>query len=155
MLFHPCSTNKYLPGRPTWLGYLTLTLWTYYILECMMAEIYARPLYAEHYIFPPPGELEPEFPFVLPTMLYRWTVRGTGVEVLIMPVLWSVVAAWKAIVRVLVAIWRMGSMGLGVSDGFIDDERDFVGSVGKGAARVVSSAIASVKGESMMNDEIL
>jgi hypothetical protein len=120
-----------------------------------MAEIYARPLYAERYVFPPPGELEPEFPFALPTMIYRWTMRGTGLDVLLTPVFHSAVMACSALVRVVIAIYRVVSMGLGLSDGFVDDKRDAVRNVSEVAAKIVTSAIASVTGDSMMNDEIL
>ncbi|KAJ9610367.1 hypothetical protein H2200_005144 [Cladophialophora chaetospira] len=161
LLFHPRTAANpkpkhkvwsFLPGRPTWLGYLTLTVWTWYILECTMTELYARPLYATQYTFPPPGVREPEFPFVLPTMLSRWTFGGYG-SLLAAPL----VGLIRTLARLFVAIYRILAMAVGWSDGFVDDQR--ANNVGAKASRiavkVAESLVPDSEGLSMMNDEIL
>lgn len=92
--------------RPTWLGWLTLIVWTWYLTECVMCEIYARPLYAERYVWP--TEPEPEFPFVLPTMMLRWTRFDQ-----LVPGVW----------RLLVAVYRIIGMTLGFNDGFVEESK--------------------------------
>ncbi|KAK5044870.1 hypothetical protein LTR84_010408 [Exophiala bonariae] len=105
LLFFPRRKGERgLLRRPTWLGWLTLAVWTWYLIECTMCELYARPLYAERYIWP--TEPEPEFPLVLPTMILRWTRFEQFAP---------------GIYRVLVAFYRMVGMILGFSDGFVDD----------------------------------
>ncbi|EXJ56882.1 hypothetical protein A1O7_07226 [Cladophialophora yegresii CBS 114405] len=165
LLFHPravattqgsnSKTLILLPGRPTWLGYLILTFWTWYILECIMTELYARPLYAERYTFPPPGVTEPEFPFVLPTMLCRGLFGQYG----------SVVVGMLGNIfdgagRVLVAIYRVFAMAVGWSDGFVDDERAtrVVAAATRSAVKVAQSIVSGADGSeglSMMNDELV
>ncbi|OCT49047.1 hypothetical protein CLCR_04520 [Cladophialophora carrionii] len=165
LLFHPRtiatpqgSNSKMLtllPGRPTWLGYLILTFWTWYILECIMTELYARPLYAERYPFPPPGVTEPEFPFVLPTMLCRGIFGQYGFAVLEM--LGNMLGgAYK----VLVAVYRVFAMAVGWSDGFVDDERakHVVAAATRSAIKVAQSIVSGADGSeglSMMNDELV
>lgn len=107
LLFYPRREGERgILRRPTWLGWLTLTVWTWYLIECVMCEIYARPLYAEHYVWP--TEPEPEFPLVLPTMVFRWTHFDQ-----LAPGLW----------RVLVAIYRTIGMILGFTDGFVEHSK--------------------------------
>ncbi|KIY03468.1 uncharacterized protein Z520_00159 [Fonsecaea multimorphosa CBS 102226] len=169
LLFHPRTASQdskgrirlinLLPGNPTWLGYLTLSIWIWYILECVLAEIYARPLYAERYIWP--TRPEPEFPFVLPTMLYRWSLGGSLGSVLIAPVVTVSGVTW----RLIVAVWKVMGMWLGWTDGFVDDDRtrSFVATATKSAAQAFKSLVSGpdgadsieVEGLSMMNDEIL
>ena len=167
LLFHPRTSktatsqyrtilSRFLPGRPTWLGYLTFAIWSWYILECTMTELYARPVYAERYIFPPPGEREPEFPLVLPTMLYRWGVDATGISVLLGPLLAVVSGLFGGLSRVFVGIYRVLAMAAGWTDGFVDDER--VSAIVAGATRSAAEVLKSLlPGDdlSMMNDEIL
>ena len=171
LLFHRSTTpsksqsqsqlSRFLPGRPTWLGYLTITLWTWYILECLFTELYARPILAEKYAFPPPGIREPEFPLALPTMLYRWSLGTTGLDLLFTPLMSAAQTLLGAIVRLSVAIYRILAMSLGWTDGFVEDAR-----AGNLAAVATNSAIRAAKsllpgsvgagdGLSMMNDEIL
>ena len=166
LLFHPrpiLQTTKqnghirrilsFLPGRLTWLGYLTFTVWSWYILECIMTELYARPLFAERYVFPPPGIAEPEFPFVLLTMLYRWMFGGYG-KLLTTPLL----AAFAVMGRLVVAVYRLIAMALGWTDGFVDDERTKLASATRAAAKVVQSILPTAEGDggwSMNNDEVL
>ncbi|KEF61387.1 uncharacterized protein A1O9_02953 [Exophiala aquamarina CBS 119918] len=107
LLFYPLRKGERgILRRPTWLGWLTITVWTWYLIECVMCEIYARPLYAEHYVWP--AEPEPEFPLVLPTMVFRWTHFDQ-----LAPGLW----------RILVALYRVIGMILGFTDGFVGDSR--------------------------------
>lgn len=105
LLFYPRRKGEQgMFRRPTWLGWLTLTVWTWYLIECIMCELYARPLYAERYVWP--TEPEPEFPLVLPTMILRWTRFDQFAP---------------GVFRVLVAFYRLIGMILGFSDGFVDD----------------------------------
>jgi hypothetical protein len=165
LLFHPRvgaaaqgSNSKMLgllPGRPTWLGYLILTLWTWYILECIMTELYARPLYAERYAFPPPGVTEPEFPFVLPTMLCRWLFGQYGSALLGIP--GNILGG---ICKVLVAVYRGFAMAVGWTDGFVDDERTkgVMAAATRSAVKVAQSIVSDAdggEGLSMMNDELV
>ena len=70
MLFRNRIRNQRLP-RPTLLGWIIFTLFTWYMLEITLGEIYSHPETAYRYTWP--EEQEPEFPFVLPTMLWRWS----------------------------------------------------------------------------------
>ncbi|OAP63327.1 hypothetical protein AYL99_02554 [Fonsecaea erecta] len=167
LLFHPRTASQdnrrrnqlidLLPGSPTWLGYLTFSIWIWYILECLLAEIYARPLYAERYVWP--TQPEPEFPFVLPTMLWRWTLGARLGDVLTAPVVMTSNVVW----RLIVAIWKVVGMWLGWSDGFVDDGRTSMATATKSAVQAVKSLISGatganpleLEGLSMMNDEIL
>lgn len=157
LLFYPRRRDQgqILP-RPTWLGWLTLALWTWYIAECTMCELYARPVYAERYAWPVAPE--PEFPFVLPTMLWRWSHADT-----LAPGLLG--TAW----RLAVAVYRVIGMALGLLDGFVDDVRSGVvgrvgGTGGGGIAEATKSALHAAKSlvpglagddDSMMNDEFI
>ncbi|OQV03800.1 hypothetical protein CLAIMM_08796 [Cladophialophora immunda] len=169
LLFHPRTASQdnkrrnrfidVLPGSPTWLGYLTFSIWIWYILECVLAEIYARPLYAERYIWP--TQPEPEFPFVLPTMLYRWILGGSLGSMLIAPVVTVSSVVW----RLIVAVCKVMGMWLGWWDGFVDDDRtrSIMATATKSAAQAVKSLISGPSGANpiemeglrMMNDEIL
>jgi len=112
LLFNPRRKGEGgILRRPTLLGWLTMTIWTWYLIECVMCEIYARPLYAEQYAWP--TEPEPEFPLVLPTMLFRWTHFDQFA-----PGVW----------RVLVAIYRMMGMILGFTDGFVEHSKPTIDS---------------------------
>lgn len=118
-----------------------------------MAELYARPLYAERYVFPPPGVAEPEFPFVLPTMLYRWMFGRYG-NYLLAPLF----GIFAVLGRVVVAVYRVMAMALGWSDGFVDDDKTKMASATRAAARMVQSVLPGAEGGegwSMMNDEVL
>jgi hypothetical protein len=126
-----------------------------------MAEIYARPLYAERYKFPAPGQpLEPEFPFVLPTMLYRWTFGAQSHLQLHALLVEPVLALVGVVARMWVALYRILNMAIGWSDGFIDDERAraFAVAASKTAAKAAVKSIlptGSADGLSMNDDEIL
>lgn len=139
--------------RPTWLGWLTLTIWTWYLIECIMCELYARPLYAERYVWP--TEPEPEYPLVLPTMILRWSCFDE-----LAPGLW----------RVIVAFYRMIGMMLGFHDGFVEDLKPRVSAdpiTTAAATQVTKAAWNAVRNFlpgggygaepdlSMMNDEII
>lgn len=147
LLFYPRRKDQgQLLPRPTWLGWLTITVWGWYFLECTMCEIYGHPLYAERYVWP--AQPEPEFPFVLPTMLWRWSHLDT-----LAPGLFGTLC------RLVVAIYRVIGMSLGLIDGYVDDVRTGGGpkaalaqaTTALGAANSVISGV----GESMMNDEFL
>ncbi|KAL6246883.1 hypothetical protein RBB50_006190 [Rhinocladiella similis] len=140
LLFYPRRKEKgqILP-RPTWLGWMTIVLWSWYITECIMAEIYAHPVYAEHYVWP--AVPEPEFPFVLPTMVYRWTHTDSFLPVM---------------GRVVVAIWRAIAMMLGLSDGFVDETVSSVASAAMESATAFANAAGGEGPDlSMMNDEFI
>ncbi|KAH0848308.1 hypothetical protein FOPE_02184 [Fonsecaea pedrosoi] len=168
LLFHPRTASQdkhrnrligFLPGSPTWLGYLTFSVWIWYILECFLAEIYARPLYAERYVWP--TRPEPEFPFVLPTMLYRWCISGILENMLIMPVVTVLGVVW----RLVMAVCKIIGMWLGLWDGFVDDDKatSIMATATKSAVQAVRSLVGGpaaadpvgMEGLSMMNDEIL
>ncbi|KIW10560.1 hypothetical protein PV08_11524 [Exophiala spinifera] len=139
LLFYPRRKDKgqILP-RPTWLGWVTIVLWSWYITECVMAEIYAHPVYAEFYVWP--AVPEPEFPFVLPTMIYRWTHMGSFLPIM---------------GRVVVAVWRAIAMMLGLSDGFVDETVSQVASAAMEGATAFANAAGEGPDLSMMNDEFI
>jgi hypothetical protein len=98
-LFHKRLPGQSLP-RPTWLGWVTLLAWGWYLMEAAMGNMYAHPLYrSEGYVWP--REPEPRFPFVLPSMVWRCGGRGV----------W-----W-----VCVALFRLVGQAMGWVDGFVDD----------------------------------
>ncbi|KAJ9629063.1 hypothetical protein H2204_009003 [Knufia peltigerae] len=141
LLFYPRRKDKgQVIPRPTWLGWMTIVLWSWYITECVMAEIYAHPVYAEHYVWP--AVPEPEFPFVLPTMIYRWTRMNSFLPI---------------VGRVVVAIWRAIAMMLGLSDGFVDDAVPSLVSAATESATAFANAAGAGEGPdlSMMNDEFI
>jgi len=159
LLFHPPpnkpttkTTNttpptvKYLLSHlphPTPLGWLILLLTTWYILETTLSTLYSHPPYASHYTFP--IQPEPEFPYVLPTMLWRWS-RLTY--------LWAPVWAFLGGVVRMLGIW------VGWGDGFVDDGLGVRGGVEKAVetVKMVASAGATAVSEGvdmMMNDEFL
>ncbi|KAI1629445.1 hypothetical protein EDD37DRAFT_616965 [Exophiala viscosa] len=147
LLFYPRRKDQgqVLP-RPTWLGWLTMTVWVWYFLECTMCEIYGHPLYAERYVWP--AQPEPEFPFVLPTMLLRWSHMDT-----LAPGLFGTLS------RLVIAIYRVIGMSLGLTDGYVDGAGSGVGS--QAASAQATKALEAAKdvifgvGERMMNDEII
>lgn len=131
------STSQWRLPRPTPLGWLILALWTWYLLECTLAEIYSHPVYASHYVWP--SEHEPEFPFVLPTMLWRWSRLRWVYPYLVQPV-----------VRMVVGVLRMIGMWLGLTDGFADGPGDVV------VEQLVETIVYQrAEGLNMMNDEVL
>ncbi|EXJ87830.1 hypothetical protein A1O1_04757 [Capronia coronata CBS 617.96] len=165
-LFHPRRKDRgqILP-RPTWLGWATIAVWIWYITECTLCEIYCHPLYAAQYVWP--SQPEPEFPFVLPTMLWRWS-RLDVLPLALGPGLLAPV--W----RLLVALYRVVGMFLGLTDGFVDDPaRQAAGAraaAGKVAAEATKSVLNAAQGMnqgsglprsgegpdlSMMNDEFI
>jgi hypothetical protein len=106
-LLHTRKPDQHLP-RPTWLGWLTLLAWLWYLAESVMGGVYAHPLYKnDNYVWP--VEPEPGFPFVLPSMLWRWGPRGL-LPRLLGPVWW-----------IAVALFRVVGQVFGVVDGFVDD----------------------------------
>ncbi|KIW53061.1 hypothetical protein PV05_08660 [Exophiala xenobiotica] len=153
LLFYPRRKDRgEIFPRPTWLGWVTLALWAWYITECAFAEMYAHPLYAERYVWPTVPE--PEFPFVLPTMLARWTHLDSFIPIL---------------AKVFVAIWRVVGMALGLTDGFVDDPLSGSAFGSSGVSSVVASATKVAMGAakslvsgqdpgpdlSMMSDEFI
>lgn len=131
VLFHRRRPGERLP-RLTPLGSILLALWLWYVVECTLAEAYSHPIYANKYTWP--EEPEPEFPFVLPTMLWRWSrlefVRPWVVD---------------AIKLLFVAFFRTISMALGLTDGFASEAQ--------GASIVQQQNMEN--GFGMMNDEFL
>jgi hypothetical protein len=106
-LYHSRKPDQYLP-HPTWLGWLTILAWLWYFSEQAMAGVYSHPLYTDH-SYAWPGEPEPSFPLVLPTMVWRWSGRKV-IPTLLGPVWW-----------LLIAIFRVIGQALGWTDGFVDD----------------------------------
>ena len=158
LLFHPRTKTQrsWLPfGRPTLLGYITLGIWTWYLVECFASELFSHPLQAERYVWPPSDSPEPAFPFVIPTLLLR--VFGLNVD------FGSVGGPFSAIfgpVFVLLrAIYRIVGMWVGWTDGFVDELGP--GQAMKNATAAVVQAVKSAAetglGDdwSMMNDEVM
>ena len=124
-LLHTRRSGEYLP-RPTWLGWLAVIAWLWYLAESAMLNAYGHPLYAYNsYIWP--TEPEPHFPFVLPTMLWRWGGRGL-LQWLLGPIWW-----------VCVALYRAVGQTIGWTDGFVDD------GLGVPVARVLENVAAGVE----------
>lgn len=91
--------------RPSRLGYFLLILMTWYLVELSLCDIYCHPLYAHacrNCIRPD----APRFPYVLPTMLWRWF----GLRTVLAP-LWVIV----------VAVARITMQICGLSDGYVED----------------------------------
>lgn len=99
------------------LGYLTMTMWLWYIIESTMCELYCRPAYTDFYIWP--EQKEPEFPFVLPTMLYRWSKFDNIATIL--PIAGMIFWVWNFLKTTVRAVWRILGMWIGWSDGFASD----------------------------------
>jgi len=106
ILYRSRKNGEHLP-RPTPLGWIVLAFWLWYFLECTFAGKYSHPQYAEQYTWP--SQPEPEFPFVMPTMLWRWSHLQFLQPSIIQP-----------LQRFLVGIIRMVGMWFGVTDGFAD-----------------------------------
>lgn len=108
VLFRARNANQWLP-RPTPLGWILMLIWLWYVIECAMAELYSHPIYADKYTWP--EEPEPDFPFALPTMLWRWSRLDFVRPLLIEPA--------KAL---FVGFLRMVSMVLGFTDGYAQEQ---------------------------------
>lgn len=135
------SNTKFRLPQLTPAGWVVFTIWTWYILECTLAEIYSHPTYASHYIWP--TESEPEFPYVLPTMLWRWSRLR-----------WLYPSLVQPIFHFVMGILRMIGMACGLIDGYVDGPQDAV------VERLVETVYQSVEnvgiaGMDMMNDEFL
>lgn len=103
---HNPSTGR---RQPTILGVITLgflLLLQWYVIECMMIEIFSHPIISttcDGYCLQPDA---PEFPFVTVTMLWRWSHLST----LLTP-----------IITVLMAVARLLAQLLGLWDGYVDE----------------------------------
>ncbi|EEA27443.1 hypothetical protein TMatcc_004267 [Talaromyces marneffei ATCC 18224] len=92
--------------RPTYLGWATAVFGLWYILESIMCDIYCHPSIAEvcdGYCLQPDA---PQFPFVLPTMFWRWSHLSS----ILTP-----------IITLLVAFVRLIAQLFGLWDGYVDD----------------------------------
>jgi hypothetical protein len=170
---HKKGLSGWLPlGAPTPLGWLVIALWTWYILESFAAELYAHPLQAERYIFPPAGVEEPCFPYVLPTVVLRGLgfdgagntapsppIGNRDDEIGFFGMLWGFFSTLFIGIRVL---YRITAMALGLTDGFVDDFD--VSNAGTAMATAAAAATQGVKsivdavgnGEyGMMNDDFI
>ncbi|KAL5001144.1 hypothetical protein BDV10DRAFT_160710 [Aspergillus recurvatus] len=122
---HQCIPLPHLwvRGRVWWMPRLTRLGWciliplAWYILENTMCDEFCHPLVAETcegYCLEPDA---PRYPFVIPTMLWRWLHLS------------EILAPFWAI---LVALFRIFSQLLGLSDGYVDDvERPRINLSGK------------------------
>ncbi|KAF9889067.1 hypothetical protein FE257_008044 [Aspergillus nanangensis] len=92
--------------RPTRLGWCVIVLFIWFWSESTLCDFYCHPLIAEscegNCLLPD----APEFPFVLPTMLWRWSHLSS----LLTP-LWTVA----------IAFYRLNAQLLGLSDGYVDE----------------------------------
>jgi hypothetical protein len=128
--------------RPTRLGWITLIAWCWYISESTMCELYCHPLYADHYDWP--SEREPEFPWALPTMLWRWSgIRKAG-PALLGP-LWML----------LVAVVRIVGQAFGLTDGYVDNPYKLVGGSSPAGFETSGASENGAIDFSMMNDEYI
>ncbi|KAL4906288.1 hypothetical protein BDW74DRAFT_190263 [Aspergillus multicolor] len=96
---------SWLP-RPTRLGWAILIPLIWFVAENMMCDEYCHPFFAETcegYCLEPDA---PRYPFVIPTMLWRWLHLS------------DILAPVGAI---LIAFSRILSQMLGLSDGYVDD----------------------------------
>ncbi|EFQ99620.1 hypothetical protein MGYG_02633 [Nannizzia gypsea CBS 118893] len=96
-----------LPSRRFWkrIGLVLLIFFTWWIAELAMCDYYCHPLYAskcERNCLDPNA---PRYPFVIPTMLWRWS----HLSVVLSP-LWTV----------LVALFRFTAQLFGFWDGFVE-----------------------------------
>lgn len=137
MLFRQRS-DRWLPEL-TPFGWCVLTFFSWYVLENLFAELFAHPLYASSYTWP--DRPEPEFPFVLPTMLLRWC-RMEFVTPLIFTPLKSI----------LMAFLRMVGILFGWTDAHIGSS---VGVQGQNGTAVENGMASENFGFDMMNDEVL
>lgn len=92
--------------RPTYLGWATAIFGVWYLIESIMCDVYCHPTIAEvcdGYCLQPDA---PQFPFVLPTMLWRWSHLSS----ILTP-----------IITIFVAFGRLIAQLLGLWDGYVDD----------------------------------
>ncbi|KAB8268359.1 hypothetical protein BDV30DRAFT_218484 [Aspergillus minisclerotigenes] len=92
--------------QPTFLGWCSGLLLLWYFSESTMCDYYCHPFVAEacegNCLLPD----APRFPFVIPTMLWRWLHLS---------------AIWTPLWAVMVAFFRLTTQLLGISDGYVDD----------------------------------
>ena len=101
---------RHVPGsrriRPTFLGWCSGLLLLWYFSESTMCDYYCHPFVAEacegNCLLPD----APRFPFVIPTMIWRWLHLS---------------AVWTPLWAVMVAFFRLTTQLLGISDGYVDD----------------------------------
>lgn len=132
-------------ARPTVLGWALIGLWSWYVLETVLSEVYSHPLHAFSYTWP--DQSEPEFPFVLPTMLWRWSRLAILYPYTIQP-----------IVDIVTATFKMLAMVTGLTDGFVDQPvsltHHVVSEAASTAVREAASMIPDVN-MNLMNDEFV
>lgn len=108
----PVSQRRQL----TKLGWVTFVSLSWYIIECLMWDIYAHPLISETCDGYCMQADAPEFPFVTATMLWRWS----HLEYLLAP-----------IVTISVAFIRLTAQLLGLWDGYVDEPPQLSNIVGE------------------------
>jgi hypothetical protein len=172
LLFHPrhrtdsekqqkrTGLSAWIPfGAPTPLGWIVMVIWTWYILESFAAELYAHPLQAERYIFPPAGVEEPVFPYVLPTVILRSLGFDAGGmayttsahasvgddELGFFGVIWGFFSTLFIGIR---ALYRVTAMAMGLTDGFVDDV------LGNAGTAMATAAAAATQGSKSMLDSV-
>ncbi|OKL60394.1 hypothetical protein UA08_04038 [Talaromyces atroroseus] len=92
--------------RLTYLGWLVVIFACWYISESTMCDYYCHPAIAEvcdGYCLQPDA---PQFPFTLPTMLWRWSHLSS---------------VFSPIITIFIAFFRLIAQILGVWDGYVDD----------------------------------
>ncbi|KAI9371911.1 hypothetical protein BJX61DRAFT_483928 [Aspergillus egyptiacus] len=126
--------------RPTRLGWFVLTALTWYLSESTMCDHYCHPFVSSSCEGNCLDPNAPRFPFVIPTMVWRWL----HLRAILLP-LWTI----------LVAFGRFFSQLLGLSDGYVDDispALNLTGKVRVGGTPVgsfppaASATAASIKG---------
>jgi hypothetical protein len=91
--------------RPTLAGWTIGTLLSWYLLESALCEIYCNPIYLSTGIERTIDPNAPRMPWVLPTMLWRWSHLSP-----ILTPIWAL----------LVAFFRLVAQIFGFWDGFVD-----------------------------------
>lgn len=100
----------------TKLGWVTFVSLSWYIIECLMWDLYAHPSISETCDGYCLRADAPEFPFVAVTMLWRWSHLGS----LLAP-----------IVTICVAFFRLTAQLLGLWDGYVDEPPQLSNIVGE------------------------
>ena len=153
----PNSRSKYaLLGKPTKAGWALITFMAWYLLECLLAEIFCHPLTADTFEWSHNAYAysDPSFGLVLPTVLLR-SVGFT--KALRFDILQDFLLALVSPVYTLLrAFYRIIGMWVGWTDGFVDETRErIVGNASQVMQRVVETVAAGIGGYGMDDDEFI
>ncbi|ETN46720.1 uncharacterized protein HMPREF1541_00909 [Cyphellophora europaea CBS 101466] len=156
---HQLPQGRWRMGKPTPLLYVLLFLLAYYVLETLLSELYAHPLYAETYAWPAANQApEPDSGLVVPTLLAR--VFGGDVQMRRSVKVAPAGAGTDTLEGWAQGLWVLGRAVVRLfagGDGFVDGPAQGHGGVGASPAATTAAAAGAQRGDgwSMMNDEIL